>query len=104
MQNHAAHMSMDVANRGATIFTGLQLAIAGVREAEARRRRDGICAVADLAARLDESRQIEEQAVDAATAISHENDRLRRELAAAKAQIAALEVEALGYARMAGLV
>ncbi|KMO37992.1 hypothetical protein VQ03_18220 [Methylobacterium tarhaniae] len=104
MQNHAAHLSMDVAARGMTIFNGLQLSIAYYREAEARRRRDGICAVADLEMRLTESRQIEAEAIDAATAISHENDRLRRELAAARAEIASLEHEALSYARMAGLV
>ncbi|BCM81699.1 hypothetical protein [Methylobacterium indicum] len=102
--HHAAHISADVANRGATIFGALQLSIAGYREQEARRRRDGICAVADLEMRLTESRQIEAEAIDAATAISHENDRLRRELAAAQAQIAGLKSEAVAYARMAGLI
>lgn len=102
--NHAGHITADVATRGMTVFTGLQLAIAGVREAEARRRRDGICAVADLEMRLTESRQIEEQAVDAATALDAENARLRRELAAAQAQISGLKSEAVAYARRAGLI
>ncbi len=104
MQHHAGHITADVAMRGMTVFTGLQLSIASYREAEARRRRDGIYAVADLQIRLEESRAIEEQAVDAAAALDAENAKLRRELAAAKAQIASLEVEALSYARMAGLV
>lgn len=102
--HHAAHISMGVANRGATIFGALQLSIAGYREAEARRRRDGIFAVADLAARLDESRAIEEQAVDAAAALDAENARLRRELAAARGEIVSLKHEALAYAQMAGLI
>jgi hypothetical protein len=104
MQHHAGHITADVAMRGMTVFTGLQLAIANVREAEARRRRDGICEVADLYVRLDESRQIEAEAIDAATAISHENDRLRRELAAARGEIVSLKQEALAYAQMAGLI
>ncbi len=104
MQHHAGHITADVAMRGMTVFIGLQLAIAGVREAEARRRRDGVYAVADLQIRLEESRAIEEQAVDAAAALDAENARLRRELASARAQIASLEVEALSYAKMAGLV
>jgi hypothetical protein len=104
MTHHAAHISADVAMRGMTVFTGLQLSIASYREAEARRRRDGICAVADLQIRLDESRAIEEQAVDAAAALDAENARLRRELAAARIEIASLEREAVAYARRAGLI
>ncbi|BAQ47589.1 MULTISPECIES: hypothetical protein [Methylobacterium] len=104
MSNPAAHLAFDVANRGATIFGALQLSIAGYREQEARRRRDGIYAVADLEMRLIESRAIEEQAVDAAAALDAENARLRRELAAAQAQIAGLKSEAVAYARRAGLI
>ncbi|MEE8629673.1 MULTISPECIES: hypothetical protein [Methylobacterium] len=104
MQNHAAHISTDVAMRGATIYSALQLSIANVREQEARRRRDGVYAVADLQIRLEESRAIEAEAIDAAAALDAENTRLRRELAAAKAQIAGLKSEAVAYAQMAGLI
>ncbi|MBK3398112.1 hypothetical protein [Methylobacterium ajmalii] len=102
--SHVGHIGFDVASRGAQIFTGLQFAIADFREREARRRRDGICAVADIAMRLEESREIEAQACDAAAALDAENARLRQELAAARVQIAGLEQDALAYAKMAGLI
>jgi hypothetical protein len=104
MSNPAAHLASEVGMRGATIFNALQLSIASHREAEARRRRDGIYAVADLEMRLTESRAIEEQAIDAAAALDAENARLRRELAAAQAQIVGLKSEAVAYARRAGLI
>ncbi|MEN3237730.1 hypothetical protein PUR29_29990 [Methylobacterium ajmalii] len=97
-------MASNVAMRGATVFSALQLSIASYREAEARRRRDGICAVADLQIRLEESRAIEAEAVDAAAALDAENARLRRDLAAARAHAAQMEATIVSYAERNGLI
>lgn len=102
--NHAAHIGFDVAGKGMMALIGLQLAIASHREAEARRRRDGIHAVADIAARLQESRQLEEQACDAAATLAEENARLRRDLAAARAHAAQMEAAVISYAERNGLI
>ena len=90
-QHHAAHLSADVARRGVTIATAVQLGLANRRRYVESHRRAGVDAVSDLAARLREARASEDEAWTAASALSQENAQLRQALAADRAALAAAQ-------------
>jgi chromosome segregation ATPase len=89
--HHAAHLSADVALRGATVFTAVQLGLANRRRHIESHRRAGVDAVTDLAGRLREARASEEEAWSSASSLAHENAALRETLAAHQAALEAAQ-------------
>lgn len=84
---HATHISLDVASRGMQAFAVLEHTIADARLRSTQQRLDGINAVGELALRLQESRQVEADAIAAAEALHHENAELRAQVAALTAAL-----------------
>jgi chromosome segregation ATPase len=89
--HHAAHLSCDVARRGTTVITAVQLGLHQRRRHIEAHRRAGVDAVSDLAGRLREARASEDEAWEAASSLSHENAALRETLAAHQAALEAAQ-------------
>ncbi|TXN47411.1 hypothetical protein [Methylobacterium sp. WL7] len=87
----AADISLDVASRASLIGTAIQFGLHNRRRHLDAHRWAGIDAVGDLAGRLAEARAGEEEAWEAASSLSAENDRLRESLAAHQAALASAQ-------------
>ncbi|BAQ49601.1 hypothetical protein [Methylobacterium aquaticum] len=84
---HHSHIAIDVASRGMMAFSVLEHAVADARLRATGQRLDGIAAVGELAIRLQESRQVEAHAIEAAEALHDENATLRAQVAALTAAL-----------------